>query len=131
MRKLSHAEAGARRMAHPRLNLQNVRSFVQTSKLHPRPQYVQTVFVRRMRNSRMWDSAFRELQNRSIAVSGSTPLNHIDHAAQRCLWSAVRIRMPEHGFFHERVTRAHRDAVAAGRHNSIRRLLAAIPEHAG
>src|SRR5260370_27679808 len=30
------------------------RSFVQTSKLHPTPQYVQTVFVRRIRNSRMW-----------------------------------------------------------------------------
>ena len=33
------------------------RSFVQTSKLQPTPQYVQTVFVRRMRDSRMADSA--------------------------------------------------------------------------
>src|SRR5713226_3146923 len=33
------------------------RSFVQMLKLHPTPQYVQTVFVRRMRDSRMCDSA--------------------------------------------------------------------------
>ena len=33
------------------------RSFVQTSKLHPTPQYVQTVFVLRVRDSRIADSA--------------------------------------------------------------------------
>src|SRR6266850_2408504 len=58
---------------------------------------------------------FRELQNRSIARLRLDALNHIDHAAQRCLWERrEKSRMAEHGFFHKRVTRAHRDAVAAG-----------------
>src|SRR5260370_30684754 len=53
------------------------RSFVQTSKLHPTPQYVQTVFVRRMRNSRMCDSASERFRIAPQPLSGSTPFTDV------------------------------------------------------
>src|SRR5258708_37047236 len=48
------------------------RSFVQTSKLHPTPQYVQTVLVRRMREVRIADSASETLRIAPKPASGST-----------------------------------------------------------
>src|SRR3984885_1081275 len=50
------------------------RSFVQTSKLQPTPQYVHTVLVRRMRDSRMADSTSDTRKMEPYPVSGSTPL---------------------------------------------------------
>src|SRR5271156_1129764 len=50
------------------------RSLVQISKLHPTPQYVHTVLVRRMRFSRMADSTSDTRMMEPYPVSGSTPL---------------------------------------------------------
>src|SRR5246127_4351349 len=50
------------------------RSFVQTSKLQPTPQYVQTVFVLRIRCSRIACSASETWRMLPKPVSGSTPL---------------------------------------------------------
>src|SRR6202040_1285943 len=50
------------------------RSFVQTSKLQPTPQYVHTVLVRRMRDSRIADSISDTRKMEPYPVSGSTPL---------------------------------------------------------
>src|SRR5258706_283570 len=58
---------------------------------------------------------FGELQNRAVARFWFDALHYIDHAAQcglreRCEKSC----MPQHGFFHERIARAHGNAVPAG-----------------
>src|SRR5882757_1433174 len=50
------------------------RSLVQILKLQPTPQYVHTVFVRRMRDSRMADSISDTRKMEPYPVSGSTPL---------------------------------------------------------
>src|SRR5579862_4885818 len=50
------------------------RSFVQILKLQPTPQYVHTVLVRRMRDSRMADSISDTRMMEPYPVSGSTPL---------------------------------------------------------
>src|ERR1700691_2122794 len=50
------------------------RSFVQILKLHPTPQYVHTVLVRRMRFSRMADSTPDTRMMEPYPVSRSTPL---------------------------------------------------------
>src|ERR1700694_4097939 len=50
------------------------RSLVQILKLQPTPQYVHTVLVRRMRDSRMADSISDTRRMEPYPVSGSTPL---------------------------------------------------------
>src|SRR5258708_13417929 len=50
------------------------RSLVQILTLQPAPQYVHTVLVRRMRDSRMADSASDTRKMEPNPVSGSTPL---------------------------------------------------------
>src|SRR5882762_7902077 len=50
------------------------RSLLQTSKLQPTPQYVHTVLVRRMRDSRIADSISDTRRMAPYPVSGSTPL---------------------------------------------------------
>src|ERR1700719_2652539 len=50
------------------------RSLVQILKLQPTPQYVHTVLVRRMRDSRMADSTSDTRKMETNPVSGSTPL---------------------------------------------------------
>src|SRR5258708_30111516 len=50
------------------------RSLVQILKLQPTPQYVPTVLVRRMRDSRMADSISDTRMMEPYPVSGSTPL---------------------------------------------------------
>src|SRR5215470_17822565 len=50
------------------------RSFVQTSKLQPTPQYVQTVFVLRIRESRIADSDSETFKIPPYPASGSTAL---------------------------------------------------------
>src|ERR1700691_5574290 len=50
------------------------RSFVQTSKLQPTPQYVQTVLVFLVRDSRMCDSISETCIMEPYPISGSMPL---------------------------------------------------------
>src|SRR5579872_2189117 len=52
--------------------LRMCRSLVQILKLHPTPQYVHTVLVRRMRDSRMADSISDTRKMGPNPVSGST-----------------------------------------------------------
>src|SRR5579862_3195146 len=65
-----------------------LRSLVQILKLQPTPQYVHTVLVRRMRDSRIADSISDTRKMEPYPVSGSTPLT------TSIMEFSVRLEMP-------------------------------------
>src|SRR6266849_8427555 len=66
------------------------RSLVQILKLQPTPQYVHTVLVRRMRDSRIADSISDTRRMAPYPVSGSTPLTTSIMPSSACLEIPVR-----------------------------------------
>ena len=84
-----------------------------------------------MRDSRMVGLDLGELQDRAVAHLRLDALDDVDHAVQRRLGQRGEVAgLAEHRFFHERIARADRDAVAAGDAARFADGRAAIPQHA-
>src|ERR1700693_2920916 len=70
------------------------RSLVQTLKLQPTPQYVHTVLVRRMRDSRMADSTSDMRRMEPYPVCGSAPLATVTQCTRETHWDSPIVEPP-------------------------------------
>src|SRR6267142_7016259 len=73
----------------------------------------------------------RYLEDRSVPGLRFNSLDHIDHSFERRLLDRrEESSVPQHGFFHQRITRANRYAMAARHAARFPNGRAAVPQHA-
>ncbi len=99
----------------------------------PTPQYVHTVLVRRMRDSRMADSISDTRRIETVSSLRLDTLNDVDHGIQRSSLEmpVSESGVPEHGLLHQGVAGTYGHAVTAGDATGFADGRASIPKHAG